>query len=294
MRFEGAYMGLLCRVVAMKRGLAVDGLCWALLVLFGCSAAMAGPPFQTDDPDPVPFQHFEMYAFGLSDSTTTGGTTLALPSYELNYGVAPNVQLHVVVPVVASLPPNGDARHYGIGDTELGAKIRFVKETKRLPEVGIFPFVELPSGSAAKGLGVGATWYRLPLWIQKSWGPWTSYGGGGETLVPVEGSRNFPFAGLLVQRQMGKKLTLGSELFGHGATSADSGSSTMWDAGGFYEMKEGLDLLFAGGHSIAGQAETYAYLALYWTWGPKGKGGGDAADSGKSGLMAMLTKMRLR
>jgi hypothetical protein len=270
------------------------GLCWMLIALFACSAAVAGPPFQTDDPDPVAYQHFEMYAFGLSDSTTTGGTTLEFPSYELNYGVVPNVQLHAVVPIVASLPPSGGTAHYGIGDIELGAKIRFVKETKLLPEVGIFPFVELPSGSASKGLGVGATWYRLPLWIQKSWGPWTSYGGGGETLVPVEGARNFPFAGLLVQRQINKKLILGSELFGHGATAADSGSSTMLDAGGFYEFKEGFDLLFAGGHSIVGQAETYAYLALYWTWGPHGKGDGGDADSGKSGLMAMLTKMHLR
>src|SRR5665213_3601920 len=125
--------------VAAQR-FAVASLVWGLIAVFGCSAAVAGPPFQTDDPDPVPFRHFEMYAFGLSDSTTTGGTTLAFPSYELNYGVAPNVQLHMVVPVVASLPPNGGgAAHYGIGDTELGAKIRFLKETKRLPEVGIFP-----------------------------------------------------------------------------------------------------------------------------------------------------------
>lgn len=272
--------------------LGAAGLCWGLIVLFGCRIALAGPPFQTDDPDPVPYQHFEMYAFGLSNSSTAGGTTLAFPSYELNYGVVPNVQLHVVVPVVASFPPNGGAVNYGIGDTELGIKIRFVKETKLRPEVGTFPFIELPSGSAAKGLGVGAAWYRLPLWIQKSWGPWTSYGGGGETLVPVEGSRNFPFAGLLVQRQMNKKLILGSELFGHGAQAADSGSSTLLDVGGFYEFKEGFDLLFAGGHSIAGQAETYAYLSLYWTWGPKGKG--DDTDSGKPGLMAMLTKMHLR
>lgn len=253
---------------------------------------MAGPPFQTDDPEPVPYRHFEMYAFGLSNSSTASGTALAFPSYEMNYGVVPNVQLHLVVPVVASFPPNGDAVNYGIGDTELGVKVRFVKETKLLPEVGIFPFVELPSGSEAKGLGVGATWYRLPLWIQKSWGPWTSYGGGGETLVPVEGSRNFPFAGLLVQRQVNKKLILGSELFGHGSTAADAGSSTLLDVGGVYEFKEGLDLLFAGGHSIAGQRETYAYLSLYWIWGPKGMG--DDSNSGKPGLMAMLTKMHLR
>jgi hypothetical protein len=26
-------------------------------------------------------------------------------------------------------------------------------------------------------------------------------------------------------------------------------------------------LLFAYGHSVAGQTENYAYLGMYWTWG---------------------------
>lgn len=275
---------------------AKAGLCGVSMLLFGCRMATAGPPFQTDDPDPVPFQHFEMYAFGLTDGTSAGGTTVEYPSYEVNYGVVPNVQLHAVLPIVASLPPDGDTAHYGVGDTELGAKIRFVKETKLVPEVGIFPFIELPSGNAAKGLGVGATWYRLPLWIQKSWGKWTSYGGGGETVVPEDGYKNFPFAGLLVQRQMTGKVMLGVELYGHGAegeAATSTRSSTMADLGGTYEFKEGFDLLFAAGRSVVGQPETYTYLALYWTWGPKGQRGGDTADNGKPGLMAMLTKMHL-
>ena len=271
------------------------GVCMAMM-LIGPAMAVAGPPFQTDDPDPVPFRHFEMYAFGLTDGTSAGGTTVEYPSYEVNYGVVPNVQLHAVLPMVASVPPNHGAAQYGIGDTELGAKIRFVKETKTIPEIGIFPFVELPSGNATKGLGVGAIWYRMPLWIQKSWGSWTSYGGGGETVVPAEGYKNFPFAGLLVQRQINTKLMLGAELFGHGAegeAATSARSSTMADLGGTYEFKEGFDLLFAAGRSVAGEPETYTYLALYWTLGPKGRGDADSGSS-KPALMAMLTKMHLR
>jgi hypothetical protein len=42
----------------------------------------------------------------------------------------------------------------------------------------------------------------------------------------------------------------------------------MIDAGGYYHFKSpGLQLLFAYGHSIAGQTENYAYLGLYKTWG---------------------------
>jgi hypothetical protein len=278
-----------------------------LIALFASTTAHAGPPFQTDDPDPVTFRHFEMYAFELSDGTgkNAGGTALEAPAYEVNYGVVPNVQLHLVLPLTASFAPSGGPTNYGMGDSELGAKIRFVKETKRVPEVGIFPFFELPSGNADKGLGVGATWYRMPLWLQKSWGPsekqWTSYGGGGEAVVPATGYKDYPFSGLLVQRQLSSKLTLGAELFGHGAEGAAATSTraaTMLDLGGIYEFKPGFDLLFCAGRSVYGQPETYTYLSLYWTWGPGGEGDqGDPAQPGSgtdSKRLSALTKMRLR
>lgn len=276
--------GLFLRLRAFGRSGGV------LLLLSGAMTALAGPPFQTDDPEPVDYHHFEMYAFALSDSTS-GGTSLSVPAYEVNWGAAPNLQLHLVLPLVANIPSNGGSASFGISDTELGAKYRLLKETKHRPEVGIFPFVELPSGNAERGLGVGTTWYRLPLWIQKSWGPWTSYGGGGEAVVPAEGCNNYPFAGWLVQRQLNKKLMLGVEVFGHGAQGEGAGStrhSTMADLGGTYEFKPGFDLLFAGGRTISGQPETYGYLALYWTWGRDGKSGDGGSPSG------MLEKVHFR
>jgi hypothetical protein len=271
----------------------------AALIAITAITAHAGPPFQTDDPEPVDYRHFEMYAFSASDGTTAGGTTLATPAYEINYGVVPNVQLHLVLPFSTVFAPDGPTVH-GIGDTELGVKLRFVKETKHTPQIGIFPFFELPSGDADKGLGVGKTWYRMPVWLQKSWGPddrqWTSYGGGGYTIVPQDGLVNFPFAGWLVQRQLNKKITLGSELYGHGPQTPDTArSSTMLDLGGIYEFKDGFDLLFAAGKSIYGQPETYTYISLYWTWGPKEAADKDQAASGTgSKMLSALTHFRPR
>lgn len=254
-----------------------------------CAAtACAGPPFQTDDPEPVDYHHFEMYAFTLVDSTgSAGGTVFAAPAYEVNYGAAPNLQLHLVLPTTTVFQPMNGPTNFGIGDTELGVKYRFIGESKHTPQFGIFPFFELPSGNADKGLGVGKTWYRMPVWLQKSWGPeereWTTYGGAGYTIVPQDGYNNFPFAGWLLQRDLSKKLMLGTELFGHGATSPDATrSSTMLDLGGTYEFRDGFDLLFCGGHTIYGAPETYGYLALYWTWGPGGAdAGGQSADKQK-------------
>jgi len=262
-----------------------------LLAFFAATNAWAGPPFQTDDPDPVEYRHFEMYAFELSDGTgkNAGGDVLEAPAYEVNYGIVPTVQLHIVLPLTASIAPNGGTVNFGIGDTEVGAKLCIVKERRAIPEVGIFPLFELPSGSADRGLCVGRTWYRMPLWIQQSWGaedrPWTSYGGGGEAIVPQVGYQNYPFAGWLVQKQLSKKITLGGELFGHGAEGAaatSTSASTLLDLGGVYEFRSGFDLLFAAGRSIYGQPETYSYLSLYWTWGAGGKekaGGGDGSPA---------------
>jgi hypothetical protein len=270
-------------LTAVRLGLAILALATAI-------PAHAGPPFQTDDPDPVAFHHFEMYAFELSDSTgkNAGGTVLEVPGYEVNYGVVPNVQFHLVLPLTINFAPANEPTSYGIGDTE----------------VGIFPFFELPSGNADKGLGVGAAWYRMPLWLQKSWGPddrqWTSYGGGGEVVNSsagyANGYKDYPFSGLLVQRQMSKKFTLGAELYGHGAegpAATSARAATMLDLGGIYEFHEGFDLLFAAGRSVYGQPETYTYLALYWTWGPGGSSDTDQPNSSTgSKMLSALTHFR--
>lgn len=234
------------------------------------SIAYAGPPFQTDDPDPVPFGHYEFYTFGLSDGTTAGGTDFFIPAFEFNWGAVPNVQLHFVLPIDANFAPAHGPVNYGVSDTEVGVKYRFIKEGRRMPEVGTFPFIELPTGNATRGLGVGSAWYRIPFWLQKSWGDWTSYGGAGRVLTNAPGYKNYTFAGWLVQRKINKHWMLGTEVFGHGPQGAASTvprSATMIDVGGYYYITPTFEVLFCLGHSVTGEAETYSYLGLYWTWG---------------------------
>lgn len=255
-----------------------------LLFLLATSRLWAGPPFQTDDPEPVDFRHYEFYIFGGTDCTPVETDPLG-PAFEFNWGAAPNLQLHAILPFGAAIPsnnprysPSGSGPSaYGLTDMELGAKYRFIKETKHRPEVGSFTMLEIPTGNSAAGLGVGRVWYKLPVWVQKSWGHWTSYGGGGYQIVKQTQYRNFDYGGWLLQRDLGKKLTLGGEVFSHGAeglASAQTKSATMIDLGGYYSIKNpGLQVLFAYGHTVVGQPETYAYLGLYRTWESKpGKG----------------------
>jgi len=269
------------RIILPTRVLTIS----VALMLTGWLPVLAGPPFQTDDPEPVGYQHFEAYVFSTYDGTKSGSATQG-PAYEMNWGVVPDVQLHLVIPAAASIPKDGPSS-FGIGDTEVGVKFRFIHETKHRPEFGIFPFAELPTGSASAGLGNGRTWYRLPLWVQKSAGPWTTYGGGGAVLNWAQGMRNYPFGGWLLQRDFGKKWTLGGEVFAHGAEGeavASTRSSTLIDFGGYYYIrKPGFQVLFMGGHSVAGQPETIAYVGLYWTWRAE-KGGSQQGFLQPSGL----------
>ena len=93
------------------------------------------------------------------------------PALEFNWGAIPRVQLHAILPWGVIAPSNNPIyapagmglKEFGLTDVELATKIAIVKETKLLPQIGTFTMFEMPSGSYAKGLGVGKVWYKLPI-----------------------------------------------------------------------------------------------------------------------------------
>ena len=252
-----------------KNFLALAALA-AMLGLLPHTAA-AGPPFFTDDPVPVDLHNWEFYLasqhFVTSDSTT--GT---LPHAEANYGAAKNLQLHLILPM-AYAKPKGTAFQYGPGDIELGVKYRFLGETGSRPQVGIFPHVELPAGSPDRGLGSGHVQVFLPVWLQKSWGAWTTYGGGGYWINPGQGNRDYWMFGWEVQRDLSKSLTVGAEVMGHSASADGQTGETGLNLGALLTVGKGQVLMASGGLDLHGPNRFFAYVAYYWTWGPAGSGG---------------------
>ncbi|MGE5197212.1 MAG: hypothetical protein ACM3IL_01745, partial [Deltaproteobacteria bacterium] len=99
------------------------GLALAFLVNSGFTA-QAGPPFLTDDPEPVEYRRWEVYlaATYIRDKDQKSGT---LPQVEINYGLLPDLQVHLIAPFTF-IHPKGSTLNYGYGDTELGFKYRFV------------------------------------------------------------------------------------------------------------------------------------------------------------------------
>jgi hypothetical protein len=119
-----------------------------VVVLLLARTASPGPPFLTDDPEPVEFKHWEAYLFATADATPKQTNAMG-PAFEFNMGVLPNLQFHLVVPMAFSSPADGP-RAYGLGDIEFGLKYRFIQETDNRPMVGVFPMLEIPTGDSER------------------------------------------------------------------------------------------------------------------------------------------------
>jgi hypothetical protein len=241
-----------------------------LIAAVAPSVARAGPPFVTDDPEPVELHHWEMYVASQLNHEPSGWSGTS-PHFELNYGAAPNLQLHLIAPVAFDAPKDGST-HVGYGDTELGLKYRFVQERARCPQIGVFPLVELPSGDQVRGLGSGHVQAFLPIWLQKSWGdvhrPWTVYGGGGYWIHPGEGNRDWWYAGAVLQRRLTDHVTVGSEVFHRTAQEARGDGATWLNAGVALDFGDPYHVLMSAGHNVVGASGFQAYVALQMTFGP--------------------------
>jgi hypothetical protein len=122
------------------------------------------------------------------------------------------------------------------------------------------------TGDANRGLGNGRSSYHLPLWAQKSFGPWTVDAGGGVFLNSVPGERDYPFGGLLLQRNLGEHLSLGGEMFAQGQdVDGDDGFAAL-NFGGSYHFNDHFSVQASAGHSIIGDEHTLWYFGFYWNW----------------------------
>lgn len=244
-----------------------SALCGRFLLAWLCAAALtagqavAGPPFRTDDPEPVEYGHFEFDAFSTA-TKTTGGWSGFLPALEANYGALPNLQLHAILPLGFTAPTDGRTG-FAMADVELGAKYRFITpgDDDWFPQVAVFPLIEVPVGNQKLGFSTGHAQIFLPIWLQKDLDPWTIYGGGGYWINPGAGNRNFGFFGVAVWRKLTDQLNLGVEVF-HQTSPADGvKDSTGFNVGATYDLSENWHILASAGTGLQNRNETnqFAY-----------------------------------
>jgi hypothetical protein len=171
-----------------KRCIALSVL---LLFLFN-HLGFAGPPFNTDDPQSAEHKHWEYYISSIStyQDDTWKGTCAHL---EINYGLIPNIQVHLLTLMNYNYSLHQGV-HFGYAYTEFGIKYRFLKETEKTPQIGVFPILEIPTVKNSE-FGDGKVQIFIPVWAQKSWGKLTSYGGIGYWTNPGTNNKNWVFLG---------------------------------------------------------------------------------------------------
>jgi hypothetical protein len=232
--------------------------------MFYSNIAIAGPPYDTDDPAPVGLRNWKLYLSSHSsyNRTLAEGT---LPHFEVNYGIAENVQLHLMAPLAFNSEYQG-INNYGIGDIEVGVKYRFIKETKYIPQIGIFPLCKIPTGNSTKELGNGKVQFLLPVWLQKSFGDkWQTYGGYGYWINPGKGNKNWSFLGWQVQYQVVKKVSIGLEIYHTTADTKEGKSDTRFNLGTVIDVNSQNHILISAGRSFNNSTLLQCYVDYLFT-----------------------------
>ena len=225
----------------------VAGVCSLSLSI----AAFAGPPYLSDDPEPTDYRHFEIYTF--SNGTVTQDGTNGEAGVDFNYGAAPNLQLTAVIPAAYVFPAMG-ASVGGLGNIELAAKYRLLTQEYAGVDVATFPRVFLPNTSSA--VGEQHMSVLLPLWLEKDWGQWSAFGGGGCEINRGGTSQNFCLAGLAITRQVTPKLQIGIEIFHQTPDTVGSDPTTSLGVGLRYDLNDNVHLLGYVGRGVQDVAQT--------------------------------------
>ncbi len=236
---------------------AALGLCFPAL-------ALAGPPYVTDDAEPTDYGHFEIYAFTAGTNTRDG--LGGAGGIDFNYGGAPDLQLTMVLPLEYDSPAVGPMVA-GFGNVELAAKYRFLHQDGFGWDIAIFPRVFLPSASPL--VGDRHTSLLLPIWAEKDFGDWSTFGGGGCALNNGGGSKDYCLMGWALTRNVTPALHLGAEIYHQTADIRGGRDTTGIGAGAVYDLSANYHLMASFGPGIQNAAETNRtswYTAVQFTF----------------------------
>ncbi len=218
-----------------------------LTLVASVGTAIAGPPFLTDDPAPVDLHHAEinLIAQQIRAANGRGGSV----SGEINLGCAAQTQCHVGVPVAYEHAAGGSS-HFGLGDIEVGVKYRFVDRPDDGWSAAVYPTLGLPTGDARSGLGNGRAQLLLPLWVQRSSGPWSWDAGVARLINRATGARDSWFTGLLVQRSFGETLSLGAEVYRRTSTAQETPAVAGFNVGAIVAVAAHQNVLVSAGRGL--------------------------------------------
>jgi hypothetical protein len=104
--------------------------------------------------------------YGLERQWPGGGANRDDLSGGLRFGITPSLDFQWYSSDFIHLM-NADGNRTGFGDTWLGLRYRFLKQTKRHPSLGLFYAAKVPSASVALGLGSGRVDHSISFLASK-------------------------------------------------------------------------------------------------------------------------------
>lgn len=219
-------------------------------------------PFYTDDADITDKGKFHFEFFNEHDWLQRSfhpALRQNLSNFTLNYGLTDRIELGINAPVIKIISSHdsflGDP--LGIGDTQIGAKVKLLdeKEGSWVPATTIVFYVEFPTGSVKKQIGSGLTDYWLYGVLQKSLTKRTKarlnggilFTGNSSTgLIGIHSARGQVYTGnASLVRDFTPKLSLGVEVFG-GVTNNFKLSRGQLEGqiGGRYSVRDNFEFTF--------------------------------------------------
>lgn len=243
-----------------------DQLRWSWFILaiafLSSTSAHAQLPFYTDDADTTPKGKFHLELSNEHDwlqRSSLPGVRQNTTVFTLNYGLTDRIELGVNAALIKIFNERTSVlgSPSGIGDTQLGAKIRLLdeREGSKRPAASVVFYVEMPTGSTRKQIGSGLVDYTLYGVLQKSFTKRTTgrlnggilFSGNESTgLVGIQSTRGQVFTGNgSLVLNFTPRLRLGAELFGAVTSNfALNRGQLEGQIGGGYAVKENLEFTF--------------------------------------------------
>ena len=236
------------------------------------AAAQGGPPFIGDDPGTPGDGNWEINVAAYTERHPTERIYNA-PILDANYGWGPRIQLKYQVPYLVDGTDGGPTRS-GLGKSLAGVKWRFYDNDEKGLQISTYPQFEFnnPTSSVARGLADPGVRFYLPIEVNKKVGPFEINPEAGYWFASNKGAAWA--TGVVVARQVSKRLELDGELY---ATANTNGSNhwTTFDGGGRYKLGEHFVLLFMAGRSFrgasSGQPQFFGYLGMQFLFSTKHK-----------------------